>query len=146
MDLESIDPYSFEEGANFKLRIVRQDGFPNYDKSSFDSSSVIGNDDRIAAIESQLHSLNEVLDVKNFKSYEKLKERFLMITSGVAEPPADDDNDDDQSDPDEPTAKAKTTKTVAAKGAGKTAASKSTPKTMAADEDDADYFARLAEA
>jgi hypothetical protein len=140
-DMEPIDPFSLEEGANFKLRIIRADGFPNYDKSSFDGASAVGDEDRIAEIEAQLHSVNEVLDVKNFKSYEKLKERFLMVTAGAEPATSDDESQDDEL----PVAKPKAVnKTVAPKVAGKTAKAKA-PATAGADEEDADYFARLAE-
>lgn len=137
-DLEAFDPFSLEYGANFKLRVVREDGFPNYDKSSFDSVSAVGSEDRIAEIESQLHSIESILDPKNFKSYEKLEERFKMVMASAA----DDQSEDEAA----PVAKPAIRKTLAAKPAGKTAAPKAAPVADAGGDDDDDYFARLAKA
>ena len=76
-DMESIDPFDMETGANFKLRQVKVDNFPNYDKSEFAAAGPIGDEDYIASIEAQLFTLSELVDPKHFKSYEKLEERFL---------------------------------------------------------------------
>ena len=151
-DMSSVDPFDMEEGANFKLRIVRVDGFPNYDKSSFDTPTSIGDADFIAEVETQLYSLNEILDPKHFKSADDLKKRFDLVSGGVVgeeiaatdgekpaldEPPVDDDL---------PVVKPKSSKTAAAKS-GKTATAKpvaTAPEPAAPADDDEDYFARLA--
>lgn len=148
-DMAPVDPFDMEEGANFRLRIVRVDNFPNYDKSSFDEkTSAIGNEDRIAEIESQLFSLNEILDPKHFKSFEDLKKRFDSVTGGVVaeeEVPAETESGEVKPslEDDMPVAKPKTQKTAAAKAPGKTAAPKAAPA-VAMPEDDEDYFAKLA--
>lgn len=142
-DMASVDPFDMSEGANFKLRIVRVDNFPNYDKSGFDNPSAIGDADRIAEVESQLIPLTEILDKKHFKSFEDLKKRFDQTTGGavgsdeVAAPEAtgDDDKPPFDTDDDMPVAKPKT-KVVAKKTA--------TPKVTAPVDDDEDYFAKLA--
>jgi hypothetical protein len=43
-DTISVDVVDFYDGANFKLRQVKADGYPNFDKSSFDAPSRIGDD------------------------------------------------------------------------------------------------------
>jgi len=125
-DMASVDPFDMAEGANFKLRIVRVDNFPNYDKSSFDNPTAIGDADRIAEVESQLIPLTELLDKKHFKSFEDLKKRFDQTTGGAvgdedpaAEPEATaDDKPPFDTDDDAPVVKPKpkaTSKNVAAK-------------------------------
>ena len=41
-DERPVDVFNFWQGANFKLKIVKKDGFWNYDKSEFESPSVLG--------------------------------------------------------------------------------------------------------
>lgn len=155
-DMESVDPFSMEEGANFNLRIVRVDNFPNYDKSTFAATkSAIGGEDRIAEIETQLYSLNDILNVKNFKSYEDLNKRFISVTGGVvadeeapaAEETSGGDNKPSLADDDMPVVKPKAT------AAAKPAAAKTTPKvtpktapttTAAPADEEEDFFAKLA--
>ena len=145
-DMASIDPFDMAEGANFKLRIVRVDNFPNYDKSSFDNPTAIGDADRIAEVESQLIPLTEILDRKHFKSFDDLKKRFDQVTGGavggdeVAAPEAtgDDDKPPFDTDDDMPVAKPK------AKAAAATKKPAAAPKVTAPADDDEDYFAKLA--
>ena len=50
-DESPINPFDFWKGANFKLKIRKVDGFWNYDKSEFEGTSAIAdNDDNIKAI------------------------------------------------------------------------------------------------
>lgn len=74
-------PFNFWEGANFKLRIVRKDGFPNYDDSKFDAPSPLfgGDDEKIEEIWKKEYSLQEFLDPKNYKTYEQLKKRLDLV-------------------------------------------------------------------
>ena len=45
-DETPINPFDFWEGANFKLKIRKVDGYWNYDKSEFDSvSALLDSDD-----------------------------------------------------------------------------------------------------
>lgn len=77
-DEEKFDPYNFWTGANFRLRIRQLNGFPNYEKSEFDSPSEFmdGDDDKLEEIWKQQYSLKELLDPSLFKSYDELKEKF----------------------------------------------------------------------
>ena len=82
-DEEPINPFDFWQGANFKLKIRRVEGYQNYDKSEFDRpSALFDDDDKLEKIYNNLHDLNEFLDPKNFKSYEALKKR-LDYTLGI---------------------------------------------------------------
>ena len=44
-DEKPINPFDFWEGANFKLKIRKVDGYWNYDKSEFDSPTPIKDND-----------------------------------------------------------------------------------------------------
>ena len=44
-DEKPINPFDFWEGANFKLKIRKVDGYWNYDKSEFDSPTPIKEND-----------------------------------------------------------------------------------------------------
>ncbi len=80
-----IDPFDFWKGANFKLKIRKVDGYQNYDLSEFDSSAALfDDDDKMEAIWKKEYSLKEILDKKNFKTYDELKtrlDRVLGVTS-----------------------------------------------------------------
>ena len=50
-DETPINPFDFWQGANFKLKIVKKDGYWNYDKSEFDKvSPVLDDDDALEAL------------------------------------------------------------------------------------------------
>ena len=82
-DETAINPFDFWEGANFKLKIRKVDGYWNYDKSEFDSGSALNNDDAaLEAIYNKQHSLAEFLAPTNFKSYDELKTRLDTVLTG----------------------------------------------------------------
>ncbi len=79
-----INPFDFWEGADFKLKIRKVDGFWNYDKSEFSAPSPIADDEsKIESIWKSQHSLAEKLDASNFKSYDELSTRFHAVISGT---------------------------------------------------------------
>ena len=79
-DETPINPFDFWAGANFKLKIRRVEGYQNYDKSEFGSAEALFYDDaKLEKIYNSLYDLNEFTDPKNFKSYEKLKERLDSV-------------------------------------------------------------------
>jgi hypothetical protein len=85
-DEKPVNVFDFDTGANFKLKIRNVEGYRNYDKSEFESTSPISNDDAvIEKIWGQQHSLTAFVDAKNFKSYDDLKKKLTMVLSaGVA--------------------------------------------------------------
>ena len=85
-DEEAINPFDFWAGANFKLKIRKVEGYWNYDKSEFESPSVLlDDDDELEKIYKNLNDLNEFSDLKNFKTYEELKKRldYVLGNRGV---------------------------------------------------------------
>jgi hypothetical protein len=88
-DEKPVNPFDFWEGANFKLKIRKVEGYRNYDKSEFDSAEPLfgGNDDKLEELWKKEYSLKEFLDAKNFKPYDQLKSRLdkvLGFTGSVA--------------------------------------------------------------
>jgi len=87
-DLESeraINPFDLWNGANFKLKMTRQNvnfggrsvNFPNYDESVFLTPGALSEDEtELEEIWKNEHSLKEIVDPKNFKTYEELKKRL----------------------------------------------------------------------
>ena len=83
-DESPINPFDFWEGANFKLKIRKVDGFWNYDKSEFDSKTPIKpNDEAIEEIWNKQYPLKPFLAPDNFKSYDELKAKLDMVLTGV---------------------------------------------------------------
>ena len=83
-DETPINPFDFWEGADFKLKIRKVDGFWNYDKSEFTAASPIADDEsKIETIWKSQYSLAEKLDASNFKSYDELSTRFHAVISGT---------------------------------------------------------------
>ena len=79
-DEKPVNPFDFWEGANFKLKIRKVEGYRNYDKSEFSDPSALDMDDeKLEEIWKQQHSLQEFIDPKNFKSYDELKERLHKV-------------------------------------------------------------------
>ena len=77
-DEEKVDAFSLGEGANFRLKIRNVEGYRNYDKSEFDSPSELPEDD-LEGIYNQLKPLQELVDPKNFKSYDELKTKLYRV-------------------------------------------------------------------
>lgn len=76
---EPVDVFNPWEGANFKLRMRKADGYTKFDKSSFEEPSEIGDDEEILRVLNARHRLGEFTDAKNFKSYEELKKKFESV-------------------------------------------------------------------
>ena len=90
-DEEPINPYDFWEGADFKIKIRKVEGWVNYDKSEFASQSALysGDESRLEEVYNKLYSLQDFLDPKNYKSYNELKSKMnkvLGIDAGVMAP------------------------------------------------------------
>ena len=83
-DETPINPFDFWEGADFKLKLRKVDGYWNYDKSEFaDPSALSKKDDELEEIWGKQHSLTAFTENSNFKSYDELKKRLDVVLSGV---------------------------------------------------------------
>ena len=83
-DEEAINPFDFWQGANFKLKVRKVDGFWNYDKSEFDAvSPLLKDDEAIEEVWKLQYALAEHTAATNFKSYDELKTRLDAVLSGT---------------------------------------------------------------
>ena len=79
-DETPINPFDFWQGANFRLKIVKKDGYWNYDKSEFDAvSPLLEDDDALEALWKKQYSLAAVTAPDQFKSYEDLVKRLKYV-------------------------------------------------------------------
>jgi len=79
-DETPIDPFDFWKGANFKLKIVKKDGYWNYDKSEFDKvTPLLDDDDALEAIWKKEYSLTAITAPDQFKSFDDLQRRLNSV-------------------------------------------------------------------
>ena len=79
-DEAPLNPFDLWGGANFKLKIRNVEGYRNYDKSEFDSSTALADDDdKLESIWKSQFKLNEFIDENNFKTYDELKARLNKV-------------------------------------------------------------------
>lgn len=86
-DEERVDPFDMWEGADFKIKARNKDnGFRTYEASGFAAASELGSsDDERESIYNQAHSLAELVDPKNYPTYDELKvklTRALKLNAG----------------------------------------------------------------
>ena len=141
-DETPINPFDFWQGANFKLKIVKKDGFWNYDKSEFDSvAPLLDDDDALEAIWKKEYSLAAVTAADQFKSYEDLERRLKYV---LGKKPAlsryiPDSELEDESE-------GYNSRSVAEETVTKAVSTPTPSTTVDKDEDDAlSYFQKLAE-
>jgi hypothetical protein len=125
-DEKAVNPFDLWSGANFKLKIRKVEGYQNYDKSEFESASVLGDfdDDRLESIWKSEHSLKEFLAPENFKSYDELKAKLDKVLGLSGQSP-------------QPKTTVEQAKAAPAR--------KAAPVDVDSDEDDLSYFSKLAE-
>ena len=84
-DEDPIIPFDFWQGANFRLRQRKVAGYPNYDKSEFDSPSALfdGDEGRLKEVWGTQYPLSEFVDPANYKSYDELKTRLETVLGGT---------------------------------------------------------------
>jgi len=132
-----FDPF---EGADFKLRMRKVDGYANYDQSTFMDPTELasGDEEKMVEILNKSYKLSEFLDRKNFKSFEELNKKLSDVLDGEGTPiksAAALSEDDDY---------------VAPKSAATTVASKpvtvsKAPEINDDDEDVMSYFQKIAD-
>lgn len=95
-DEAEMNPFCPWEGANFKLKAKRKDGYVNYDSSAFEEpESISDDDDEIFAILEKTHTLNDLVAPKVFKSYDALLKQYKRTVEGApagARTSVDDDD------------------------------------------------------
>ena len=78
---EGINPFCFWSGADFKLRVKKVAGYPNYDSSEFHAPATLEDldDAQLESIWKRQHSLNAIVAEDQFKSYDQLKARLDRV-------------------------------------------------------------------
>jgi hypothetical protein len=151
-DETPINPFDFWQGANFKLKIVKKDGYWNYDKSEFGSiEPLLDDDDAMEAIWKKQYSLTAITAPDQFKSYEDLERRMNMVLGIKNSSPARsravvEQEDDLEEFSQTPTVQDRVVEELEQSYAR--SKSPSLPKIATEDEDEDDalaYFSRLAE-
>ena len=125
-DETPMNPFDLWEGANFKLKIRKVEGYQNYDKSEFTSSSqLLENEEELEKVWNSQYPLSEFTNEEQFKTYDELKARLDAVLA-LDTPPITENVS-------RPESKPKTAETQE-------------PAYASADEDeDMSYFAKLAE-
>jgi hypothetical protein len=151
-DESPVNPFDFWEGANFKLKIRKVEGYWNYDKSEFAAPSLLGgmSDSELEALWRSQHSLNEFMDAKNFKSYAELESRLNVVLGRGGKQKFDAETAEDEDDFGTPDIVASSRPNFAARrtveSAPEPVAVAAAPRRAPVDDDDTlSYFARLAE-
>lgn len=87
-DEKPVLVFDLWEGADFKLRMRKVDGYSNYDQSQFNEQTELfgGDEDKLLEVVGKQYKLSEFLDRKNFKSYDELKKKLEMVLSGESAP------------------------------------------------------------
>ena len=143
-DEEPVNVFDYWEGADFKLKMTKVEGYPNYDKSTFAAPAPIADSDEdILEIARRQHRLSEFTDRKNFKTYEELARKLASVLDSGSAPTASAaalaEEDEPPFEPDAPKA---TVKKPAVKIASKPTAKQDDDL----DDDDAmSYFKKMAE-
>ena len=136
-DEKPVNPFDLWEGANFKLKIRNVEGYRNYDKSEFDTSApLFDDDDKLESTWKQEHKLQTFIARSEFKSYDDLKaklNRVLGLEGGKQAAKSDDRApwDDQPATKEAPVAK--------------TQAAKATPTLDDDDDESMEFFKKLAE-
>jgi hypothetical protein len=164
-DDPQFNPFDFWEGANFRLKITKKDGFANFDSSSLAAQKALSeDDDELQKIWDQCHSLKELVSADKFKTYEELEKRLnIVLATGAPTKTAEQSEiseDDAAFIAAQAASKARQAATPAADqfedappfdadppAQKKAAASKKAPAAVVTEEadDDLDYFRKLAE-
>ena len=131
-DETPVNPFDLWEGANFKIKLRKVDGFWNYDKSEFSAAApLFDNDDQLEATWNSQHSLQGVIAPDQFKSYDELKEKLDRVL-GLAVPTATAaSRSEDMTDVAQPSPMPSVSET-------------SIPSTDADEDDNMSYFEKLA--
>ena len=81
-----IDVFDLWKGANFRLKVRKVEGYPNYDNSFFEGVAPIceGDESKMEAVWNSEYDLKEIVSPKNFKTYDELKTRMNRVLGNTA--------------------------------------------------------------
>jgi hypothetical protein len=82
-DESPVNVFNLFNGANFKLKARKADGFVKYDKSGFEEPSQwLKDESEMETLYNGLYSLTAEVSEDKFKSYDELKKKFLRVIGG----------------------------------------------------------------
>ena len=86
-DEKPVNVFDLWEGANFKLRMRKVDGYANYDQSQFSEPSALydGDEEQLLDVVGKQTPLSEFTDRSKFKTFEELSAKLADIL-GEGEP------------------------------------------------------------
>lgn len=93
-DEKPVNPFDLWNGANFKLKIRKVEGYRNYDKSEFDEPEALGDDDQLEKIWQSESPLQAFLSPDQFKTYDELKRRLDKVLNGAPKQKSTDTDED----------------------------------------------------
>ena len=84
---EGFNPFDFWTGADFKLRVKKVAGYPNYDSSEFNTPGTLEDldDAQLESIWNRQHKLQALVAADQFKSYDQLKARLDLVLNRKSE-------------------------------------------------------------
>jgi hypothetical protein len=86
-DETPVNVFDLWEGADFKLRQRKVEGYPNYDQSVFMAPAAVTEDeDQLLSIVNKQVLLSEFTDKKNFKTYDELARKLATVLDSEAAP------------------------------------------------------------
>ena len=86
-DETQVDVFNLWDGANFKLKIRKLDGYSNYDKSEFITAApLFEDDDKMESVWKSQYSLEEFVNESNFKTFDELKTRLDTVLGNTPSP------------------------------------------------------------
>lgn len=140
-DEKAVNPFDFWAGANFKLKIRNVEGYRNYDKSEFDRSEPLSDDDsELERIWNSQHKLQAFVAPDQFKSYDELKARLDKVLNESSAPRRRDNDEDDTRE-----AAPAGMRTLEARGRAAEPPKAATSRAPWEDESDINLFERLAQ-
>ena len=81
-----VNVFNLYNGANFKLKARKADGFVKYDKSTFEESSQwLKDESEMETLYNGLYSLEAEIAEDKFKSYDELKKKFARVIGASAD-------------------------------------------------------------
>lgn len=142
-DEEPINPFDPWEGANFRIKIRKKDGYVNYDSSVFDGKTELfdGDEEKLEAVLEKVHNIQEFIDPKTFKSYGELDKKLRIVLG-----PDYIETESADHGPREEPSKKEPVKDAKPEASKKSAFDESDPLNTGADDDDiANFFNSLAD-
>lgn len=151
-DDEPVNVFDLWNGANFKIRQAKVEGYPNYDKSTWDSPSELfdGDEHKLLEVVNSMNHLAELVDRKQFKSYDELKKKLdaVLNTNGVILPSAAKSAENDVENEDVPWDEEEQPKATQKKVAAPAPKAKAKPKVEEEEDEESDeilsYFQKIA--